>query len=172
VNIVVDPRYAFVLKFVKCSNITIEGVTAGHSEGGYCAGGVFGFADSSKIAIDRSDLYGCGTEGLNLEKVSDMRVELTQIRECAYDIMTITDGRNISFVACNFHDNKEFTMITINGKSSNVTFDQTAFIRNEGTMFYVEDSARGVVVSEGTFIGNTDGNIEYSSNVTFRGCNF
>ena len=61
----VNPRYAFCLKFVNCSNCEVENLTIGHTVGGFCSGGVIG-AEQSSVTVKDCDLYGCGTYGLNL----------------------------------------------------------------------------------------------------------
>jgi hypothetical protein len=169
-EIIVDPRYAFVLKFVKCSNIIIKGLTAGHSEGGYCMGGVFGFTDSSKITITGTNMYGCGTEGLVLSNVSDMKVASSQIYQCTYDIMTVIDGKNITFEDCEFHDNQEFNLVNVSG-TKKISFANCKFTNNNGEMFSV--SGTTVLVSKSTFKGNnTGGSIKNSKNVSFTDCEF
>ena len=169
-EIIVDPRYAFVLKFVKCSNIVIERLTVGHSEGGYCMGGVFGFADSSRITITGTNMYGCGTVGLELLNVSDMKIISSQIYECTYRIMTVVYGSNIAFEKCVFRDNQEFTLVGVSG-TKNISFANCEFINNKGEMFIVVDTT--VSVSDSTFKGNrTERPIKDSSNVSFKNCAF
>ena len=169
-NLIVDPRYAFVMKFVKCSNITIRNITAGHSEGGYCSGGVFEFTDSSKITITDTNMYGCGTEGLVLLNVSDMKVASSMIYECTYDIMAVSGGKNIVFEECIFSDNREFTLITIS-ETKNISFTKCKFIDNRGEMFSVRDTT--VLVSNSTFERNiTEYPIKNSNNISFKECTF
>jgi hypothetical protein len=169
--IIVDPRYAFVLKFVNSSNITIENLTAGHSEGGYCQGGVFGFEDSSQINITGSNMYGCGTEGLVLSNTRDMKVTGSRIYECTYSIMTVTGGQNIAFEKCVFSDNQEFSLVNVE-KTGKMSFTNCEFTDNRGSsMFFINDTTVSVVNS--TFSGNITGEpIEYSGNVEFENCTF
>jgi len=169
-EIIVDPRYAFVLKFANCSNIVIERLTAGHSEGGYCMGGVFSFSDSSRITITGANMYGCGTVGLELLNVSDMKITSSQIYECTYGIMTVVYGSNIAFEKCAFRDNQEFTLIGVSG-TKNISFANCEFINNNGEMFAVVDTT--VSVSDSTFKGNrTEEPIKNSNNVLFKNCVF
>jgi hypothetical protein len=170
-TILVSPRYAFVLKFVNCSDIVIKGMTAGHSEGGYCEGGVFGFKDSSRITISNVHMYGSGTVGLELINVSDMKVDgFSEIYECTYSIMTVEGGKNISFVECYFNDNKEFTLVDVSG-TDNMSFDRCSFKNNRGEMFEVRGTT--ISVSNSTFSGNqTDIPIRNSQNVKFTNCTF
>jgi hypothetical protein len=171
-QLVVDPRYAFVLKFTGASNITIENITAGHSEGGYCEGGVFGFEKSSKISIDDAGMYGCGTEGLRLDSVDGMKVVGSSIYECTYDIMTINKSKNISFERCVFRDNKEYSLVNIES-TNGVTFNNCRFTGNQGIMFNVSGNSRNVAVKKTAFRGNNlDEPVEHSENVSFTNCEF
>jgi hypothetical protein len=177
-HIVVDPQCSFVMSFEDCANITLENVTAGHSAGGWCTGGVFAFAQSSKITIKDTKMYGSGTEGLSLSGVTDMTVLGSSVYECSYYIMTIADSANVLFEGCEFHDNNtgESRLVGIGG-ADGVTFDGCRFADNRYTgkreqkMFDVGDS-KNVTVKKSVFSGNSDDGIEQSANVKFDGCKF
>ena len=169
-HIIVDPRYAFVMKFENCSDIVLDEIKAGHSEGGYCEGGVFSFADSSRITLNWVTMYGCGTEGLALSNVSGMKVTDSSIYDCTYYIMSVSEGENIAFNDCMFMDNKQFTLVNVTG-TKNMTFTKCAFNDNQGQMFDVRDTT--ISVSNSSFNRNdTDYPIQDSSNVKFAGCRF
>jgi hypothetical protein len=169
-EIIVDPRYAFVLKFVNCSNIVIDRLTAGHSEGGYCQGGVFDFTNSSRITIISTNMYGCGAYGLELLNVSDMKVSLSRIYKCTYGIMNVSGGKNIMFEKCMFRDNEEFSLINVS-VTKNISFKNCEFINNRGEMFSVNGTTVSVLNS--TFKNNkTETPIEDSFNVSFNNCVF
>ena len=167
-ELIVDPRYAFVLKFENCNDIEIQGLSAGHSGGGFCQGGVFGFANSSRIAITDTGMYGCGTEGLTLSDVSGMKVTASRIYDCAFYIMTVSGGKDISFEKCVFSDNQEFTLVNVS-KTGNMSFANCEFTGNSGEMFNVRDAI--VSVSNSSFSNNdTQTPIASSRNVEFTGC--
>ena len=169
-EIVINPRYSFVMKFENCRNIAMEGLSAGHSEGSYCEGGVFSFTDSSQIAITNTRMYGCGTEGLTLSNVSGMNVTDSGIYDCTYYIMTVTGGENITFMDCMFIDNQEFTLINVSG-TKNMSFRNCYFNDNKGQMFGVEGTT--ISVSNSSFNRNhTDSPIQGSKNVKFADCEF
>ncbi|MDR0653521.1 MAG: right-handed parallel beta-helix repeat-containing protein [Synergistaceae bacterium] len=171
-SLVIDPEYAFVLSFKDCRDISIEGITAGYSKGGFCTGGVFFFADSSEISISDTGMYGSGTEGLKLRNVSGMKVTGSEIYECTYYIMTIEGGSGISFENCKFRDNKEYDQVNITYGSRGVSFSRCEFTRNEGKMFNVDSSSENVTVANSKFEGNSDGKIKSSPNVEFTDCEF
>ena len=169
-RIIVDPRYAFVMKFENCSDIVINGPWAGHSVGGSCEGGVFGFTDSSRITISYTEMYGCGTEGLTLSNVSDMKVAHSVISNCTYYIMTVTGGANISFENCMFAHNQEYTLVNVSG-TRNMSFTDCDFYSNRGEMFNVNSTT--VTVSNSLFNRNVTGYpIQDSLNVEFKNCEF
>ena len=168
-RIVINPRYAFVMKFANCSDIAIENVWGGHSEGGYCEGGVFSFENSSNITIIGTSMYGCGTEGLQLSNVSGMKVTNSEIYKCTYYIMTVSGGENIVFENCTFRDNEQFTLVNVDG-TANMSFENCTFINNRGQMFNVTGTA--ISVSNSAFSGNSDANIQGSNNVEFINSSF
>jgi len=170
-EIVVEPRYAYVLNFIESSNIVIENLKAGHTEGGYCSGGVFNFYNSSHISITGTYMYGSGAEGLTLTNVFDMNVTNSRIYECTYSIMTVANSRNIFFERCLFRDNQEFDLINVYN-TENLSFEDCEFRNNRGLgMFAVQDGE--VFVRNSIFSGNiTENPIESSSNVSFIGCEF
>jgi hypothetical protein len=170
-QISVAPRYAEVLNFVNCSGIVIEELTAGHSESvEECGAGVFSFTDSSRITITGSYMYGCGTYGLSLQTVFDMKVADSQIYNCTQGIMLVYGGDNIAFDRCVFSDNKGFGLVGVMD-TPNISFTDCKFTGNSGNMFGVADTV--VSVSNATFRDNeTDSPIRDSENVAFTNCVF
>jgi hypothetical protein len=114
-------------------------------------------------------MYGCGTEGLTLKNVSDMRVVNSQIYECTYYIRTVTGGRDIAFENCVFRDNREYTLVNVY-RASEVSFTNCEFEGNDGDMFSIVDAT--VSVSDCVFRGNSDTGIYNSPNVRFTNCTF
>jgi len=183
VTIIVEPRYAFVLNFTDCFGITISNITAGHTDSGYCQGGVFYFNSCSDIKIDNTHMYGCGTEGLFLEWTSNMNVTNSTIYECTYDIMTVKDCENLFFDNCVFRDNEMFDLVNIRN-TSNLTINNSEFRNNNANVF--EDStyamfsvysSENINVTNTKFIDNTawifsdTDNINLENN-TFENNNF
>ncbi len=135
--IVVEPRYANVLNFYKCSLVTIENLTIGHTEEGYCEGGVLLFEDSEGIDVKGCDLYGCGTYGLETRAVRDLTFEKTTIRDCSYGIMEVHDTHNLLFDNCQFLRCREFTLVNVDGDCENVRFDSCRWEDNKGKLFHL-----------------------------------
>ena|GEM_PF-4639542 len=166
---------ALVMSFSECSDIVIENLTAGHKTISYnCDEGVFGFGSSSRITINGVNMYGCGTEGLSLFDVSDMKVTNSSIYECTEDTMSIYNGKNISFENCKFHDNNDGVRIfgpEDGDGNDGISFVNCEFINNRGeNMLWVSNT--NVSVTNSTFRDNTDRYVRNSNGVTFTNCEF
>ncbi len=99
------PRYADVLKFKSCTNITVSGITAGHTvEPGYCTGGVLYFEDCDNILVNDCSLYGCGTLGVRAELCSALAVTGCEIYECSYGGIQMYQVSGIKIENCSFRD--------------------------------------------------------------------
>lgn len=137
-HIVVDPAYAFVLRFLGCRDITIMNLTMGHTEEGYCTGGVIGIETCDNVIIGDCDLYGCGAYGLVAQDCSEVRMENSVIRDCSYGIMQLFGVRDITFEGCEFVRNREFTMVEVDANCDAVLFSNCKFDENKGVLFGLE----------------------------------
>ena len=102
--IVTEPRWVNVLHFIGCENITLEGFTAGHTDGAYCSGGVLCFENTKGVTVDGCSLYGCGIMGITASNCDDMNVSNPEIYDCEYGAVTLNDS-NAVFDNCDIHDN-------------------------------------------------------------------
>lgn len=153
-TIVIEPRYANVLNFMYCDNITVKNITAGHTiEPGSCLGGVFRFEDCSDIKVDNCRLYGCGTYGVTTVNSKSINVTNTEIYECTYGVVEILHSQDILFDKCIFRDSEEFDMFTI-AESSNVGIHNSIIKNNESGEY-------------SSLIGSYD-----SEKVHFKNCEF
>lgn len=99
------PRYADVLEFKACSNISLSGFTAGHTEEpGACSGGVLYFDECSNISIDACRLYGCGIVGISTANSSGLTVSNTEIYDCSSSAVQLDSTTGVSFTGCDIHD--------------------------------------------------------------------
>ena len=135
-SIIVSPRYAYILFFLGGKDITLRNLTLGHTEEGYCEGGVLYFYGTENVTIEQCDMYGCGTEGIGAKEVTNMRCNNSIIRECSYQIMTLEGCNNVTFDACDFYKNKEFSLVNIGG-SKGVKFSNCSFHENRGPLFNI-----------------------------------
>ena len=157
-SIVVEPRYAYVLNFEGCNNIRVECLTLGHTEGGYCDGGVIGVTNAMDVTIESCDMYGCGTYGVVTHNVTGFNVFRSIIRDCTYGIMELYDSRRITFAFCDLYRNKEYGLVGITSSCSDVTFRDCRFAQNEGTLFTVgcDVNIENCEIHHAGEIGNTE----------------
>lgn len=117
------PRYAEVLAFENCENISLKDFTAGHTQApGHCTGGVVYFANSSDLSVEGCSLYGCGVWGITLSGCENMTVKNTEIYDCSYGDLNFASSKNIRLENCNIHDNGMSRAIY---DCQNVTLDGT-----------------------------------------------
>ena len=99
------PRYAHVLNFEVCTNITVKELTAGHTvEPGYCAGGVLMFTGCSNVNIENTGLYGCGTIGINAQMCRNMVIQDNDIYECSQGGISLYQVKNAQMNRNTFRD--------------------------------------------------------------------
>ena len=137
--IIVSPRYAYPLSFQKCKGIKLFNFTAGHTDEGYCSGGVLQFELCQNIEIERCDLFGCGIEGITAVGTSNLVCKKSIIRDCSYSIMELRNCANMTFEDCDFFRCREFTMVSILN-CTNTNFTRCRISQNEGTLFGLDNS--------------------------------
>ena len=109
VHLAVNAAYANVLNFEKCPGLELANLKMGHHPyPGYCTGGVVRVEEADGVVIRKCILYGCGTEGLRLEKVKNLRFVDSIIEKCTYGILTADDAENLKFQRSVFRDNSKF----------------------------------------------------------------
>lgn len=130
-SIEVDPRYSYCIYFINCENCEVHNLTMGHTEGGYCSGGVIGVKGGRMFLVKDCDLYGCGTYGLDLMGTSDFSMFNSNIHDCTYGIMQLRNSTAVMFNHCDFFNNREYTLIEgINNQG--LTFNDCRFFANWG----------------------------------------
>ena len=128
-SIEVDPRYSYCLSFVDCVGCRVENLTIGHTEGGYCDGGVIGVYGGSGNSIISCDLYGCGTYGIVARETSVLLVSRTNVHDCTYGIMELWDSQSVQFEDCDFFNNGVYELIS-NRDCENTVFRGCRFYAN------------------------------------------
>ena len=152
--IVTEPRWVNVLHFIGCEDITLEGFTAGHTDGAYCSGGVLCFENTKGVTVDGCSLYGCGTEGVTTYSCEDVAVTGSEIWNCSQGAAFIYDSKNVSFDNCDFHGiTAEFGMFR--------TIDSDKFALLNST---IRDSSGDVFFNSSRSSGVYIGGCEVSSN--------
>ena len=156
--LIVRPRYAYVISFRSAHNIVLRNLTLGHTDEGYCEGGVLEFDGCEGVQIDKCDLYGCGTEGITATDTRELNFTKSIIRDCSYGIMTLRNCFNMTFADSDFYRCREFTLITL-ANASNTSFSRCRFAQNQGPLFYVDKtnlSLRDCEIHHSGDLGNID----------------
>jgi hypothetical protein len=105
VTLAAIPRYANVLNFKDCDNVTVAGFTAGHTkEPGSCSGGVLHLQNCHTVMVDHMRLYGCGVLGLQTAYCRRLSVLRTEIYECSQGAGEFYQTDGIAFDSCDIHD--------------------------------------------------------------------
>lgn len=98
-----EPRYANVLQFENCYNVTLHGFTAGHTkEPGQCVGGVLRFVNCKDCLVDECGLFGCGTLGVDAQTCTNLQVINTNIYECSYGGIEANGCDRLTIAGCDF----------------------------------------------------------------------
>lgn len=122
----------WVLNFRDCEGISFENMTVGHDTPTDCEGGTASFENSSDIEFKNVGLYGCGTTGLVLDRVSNFRFKKSEIYKCTFNLVFIRDSRNIKFKKSIFRDSEKLHMFIFDN-TENVLFKKCEFKHNRQT---------------------------------------
>lgn len=141
----VTPRYANVLTFISCENLTLTNLYLGHTDEGYCTNGVLGFDDCRGVTITNCGLYGCGTEGIELRQSQNFTMQESEIFHCSYHIMHLYGSSNCKFLNCTFYNNREYEQVSVDSDCTNVVYDHCVFTKNQGTLFSFDNPANVVL---------------------------
>ena len=178
-----EPRYANVLNFEDCSNISVCKMTIGHTEEpGNCAGGVLNLCNCSDVSVRDCRLYGCGILALSAVDCTSVAVDSTSMYDCSFgavdcmgcysmsftncsifhcgfddysqDVLRFMSSDDISVCDCNISENKGNSVLNA-GYSRNVFFLSNVVQNNQlnGGMFLI--SREGTVIDGCLFEGNT-----------------
>lgn len=172
VYIAAVPDAAAVLNFSGCNSIYLENIIVKHENYGSGRGNTLYFADSSDIYLKNVKIYGYEKRGLELEKVSRLRMDGSCIFSSKERIMAITDGQDIKFTECLFLENKgpNGPLVDI-VYGLEISFLKCKFEGNEGLLLHAcRDSS--VTVKNSIFKENLNDGIKGSDTINFSGCEF
>ncbi len=136
-EIVVDPRYAAVMNFEDCSELTLRGLTMGHTDTGDCSGNVLNFTNCRNVELKALDLYGCGVYGIGAEQaIEGFRMANSVIRDCAFGPMDIYQcAGDMEFTDCFFTGSDNGGYFEDNGHLR-LAFHSCYFGRQESNAWY------------------------------------
>ena len=98
------PRYANVIRFVGCNDLTVSNLTAGHTtEPGYCTGGVLKLENCTGVNVDSCGLYGCGILGVQAQSCARLKITNSDIYECSYGAVDVHQCQDVLVSGCDIH---------------------------------------------------------------------
>lgn len=141
-EIVIEPRYAAVLNFSRCTGIELGYLTMGHTDTGDCSGDVLYFDNTKSVLLYSLDLYGCGVYGIGCyDFCGNMYVTNCTIRDCEDGPFEIFNGEgDFEFTACTLSGNGGGGVFEIN-EISQLSFIACSFGQEESNYWYFDESA-------------------------------
>ncbi len=104
--ILAQDRYANVLHFVGCGQLTVSQLTAGHDPApGFCSGGVLRLEHCNGVAVEGCGLFGCGIVGIDAVDCSGVAVTDSRIYECSDSAVSAESCRNMTVQNCEIDHN-------------------------------------------------------------------
>ncbi|MCR4607379.1 MAG: right-handed parallel beta-helix repeat-containing protein [Oscillospiraceae bacterium] len=98
------PRYANVIKFIGCHDLSMSDFTAGHTkEPGLCAGGVLRFESCGDVSVTGCGLFGCGTIGVDAVDTFGIDISGCSIYECSYAAVNLYMCRDAKVENCSIY---------------------------------------------------------------------
>ncbi len=131
----VDDPYSPVLGFVDSKNVVVKNITAGHNvEPGYCSGSVLYFEGGQNFKVEGCNLFGSGTYGIEAYNAYTIDVDRTNIYECTYGLIYLTQCGTCNFRNCRLTDSMEYAMIEVHGNYE-INFTNCEFTNNDSTSY-------------------------------------
>ena len=104
-EILTVPRSSNVLVFKNCADLSLGGLTVGHTEAAQaCEGGVIRLENCVRAGIDNCRLYGCGTIGIYAEESDDLKITNTDIYHCSSAGIYCSSSAGLSAERCRIYD--------------------------------------------------------------------
>lgn len=136
-HLLVEPRYAAVITFRNCVNISIEGFSIGHvPHKGDCIGSVLKFENCTNVFLKNLELFGCGTYGIE-SSYSNFTIDGCKIFDCSQGAL-LFDNSNAQI-----SNSEIFDCINIHGSLIQLT-NSYLYLKN----FCIHDNS----VDEGIFL--------------------
>lgn len=105
VSILAQPRYAEVITFRNCWDLSLEGLTLGHTtEPGGCCAGVLNLADCDNVSVTGCRLFGCGSMGVTAFGCHAVTVRESRIDSCSDGAVMANGCRDLRLEDCELCD--------------------------------------------------------------------
>lgn len=156
VEIKVAPRFANIMNFTNVSNVTIKNIIAGHTPAPYeCNAGVLKFNNSNDISIINSELYGCGSIGLDLNNVKRLEASNCKIDHCSLRAIQIYNSEAIKFTESKLVNHEAYSNIIMINGSKDITFEKCEMADNNNFGWsFIEASGKSNILLDKCVIKN------------------
>jgi len=179
-EIVTNDKMADVLEFKSCENITLSGLSVGHTtsyEQYRCEGAVIRLYNCKNININNCELYGCGAFGIYADGVEKLTVSGGKIYDCSYTGIWLTGYSDAVVNKTEFCDS--------NHNDGFIRIDDSKIVCNDCNIHNITTSREFIGVLDWDTVSEitlnncvfTDNNFikmigEAQARVTFNGCTF
>lgn len=162
-KILIDNINADVLRFEKCGQITLSGLTIGHTTSYkqyQCEGAVTKFATCDSITLNNCNLFGCGAFGVYADNTTNLNITNSKIYDCTYTGIWLTGKSSAAVNKTDFFDSVH--------TSGFLRIDNSNITCTDCNIYNITcDSSYGF----GAFIDTFDADKE-PSNITLTNCSF
>lgn len=161
-EIVAEPRFAEIISFRGCRNITLSNLKIGHTviEDDYdCNAGVLHIDYSNNICIDNCILYGCGSVGITAYHSSLLKMNNSVIEKCNLRVMSLNGCEDFTFTDCKFRECTHQEMFNL-AFTDNIIFNGCEIKDNiciYGTLFYLYEASNTKVLNSKIINNIADG---------------
>jgi hypothetical protein len=141
-RILAEPRYAWVINFRDCHSIALRNLVFGHTEAGYCEGGVLRFESCSDLILERCELFGSGTYGLEFVNCKNVELVGVTVHQCTCGIANLLGIENLNARDCIFRENAGFELFDFSKYAKSAVLTRCKFLRNksQGRMFHFDEA--------------------------------
>jgi hypothetical protein len=139
------------MAFVNCRQVLLEGLTLGHTEAGYCIGGVVGLEGCEEIRLEGCALYGSGTVGIEIADSRRVTVAGSAVSDCTAGAVRARDSAHLLFYDVEMLANDSWPLIDLAG-CFDVFFQECRVAENYGGALLSVDESSQAVSFAGTAI--------------------
>jgi hypothetical protein len=150
-TILAEPRYAFTVSFLGCRDLLLEGLTLGHTEAGYCVGGVVRLERCQGVSLEGCALYGSGTVGMEIRDTRGVSVRDSAISGCTAGAVWADGAAGLVFRDVEILGNDSWPLIGLSG-CLEVSFEDCRIAENFGDSLLSADRDCRSVSFAGTVI--------------------
>lgn len=154
-EIYIEDPFNPVIWFNSVKDIKIENIVFGHRvEKGLCTGSVLKFEYSDNIELNNTELYGCGTYGL--EAYYCVGIDCTQcsIHDCSYGIFNMNECGDVKFDTCVMNKNDGYDLLS--GFSSSIVFSNCIFDQNSAEADFIDAYPQSMYLFRGCTFGKSE----------------